>query len=134
VERIESGRKAARQFSMGSMSSSSQFPDRSFHYLVEPDATKNGTIANDFEDMAPDENVLFSFDEDVNHNGANANFDDDDVSFPLFKSFSHATLIKALQIDEGPDLDDDTEPTTTSPHSGSLPIEIKWPARKDPRK
>jgi len=115
VERIESGRKAARQLSMGSMSSNPQFPDRSYNYLVEPNATKSGTIANDFEDMGPDEDVLFSFDEDSNHNGEHANFDDDD-------------------IDEGPDLDDDTEPTTTSPHSGSLPIEIKWPARKDPRK
>lgn len=71
---------------------------------------------DDFERVGHDDD-LFSFDEDM------------DLGEPVHSE------------DKGGDIGSDDEEfgdkeaiTSSSPHAGSLPIEIKWPARHDPRK
>ncbi|KAL8757691.1 MAG: hypothetical protein Q9199_002022 [Rusavskia elegans] len=63
-----------------------------------------------------DDDDLFAFDEDVTYHDKAK--DDDDLGDD----------IKEDELGNGPEA-----LPTSSPHAGSLPIEIKWPGRKDPR-
>jgi len=57
-------------------------PVKSYHHLVEPAiiASTDGTA--DFENISPDEETLFSFDEDANGGGGDTTEDDTVGSFP----------------------------------------------------
>ncbi|MCJ1424783.1 hypothetical protein MMC29_002671 [Sticta canariensis] len=71
---------------------------------------------DDFERVGYDDD-LFSFDEDM------------DLGEPGHVEDKGGDV---ESDDEGPG--DNQAMTSSSPHAGSLPIEIKWPARQDPRK
>ncbi|MCJ1352659.1 MAG: hypothetical protein MMC33_002643 [Icmadophila ericetorum] len=72
---------------------------------------------DDFEDLGSNDDVLFSFDEDVRLQDDEDRFEDDDESDEKGEGEAGGSSV-----------------TSASPHAGSLPIEIKWPPRKDPRK
>ena len=74
------------------------------------------TGGDDFERVGYDDD-LFSFDEDM------------DLGEPGHVPNKGGDI---ESDDEGPG--DKEAMTSSSPHAGSLPIEIKWPARQDPRK
>ena len=75
------------------------------------------TTGDDFEDVSIEDDV-FGFDEEV--------------------KTKRPTLSAKLDLEEefgtDEDHDDVEDMTSSSPHAGSLPIEIKWPLRPDPRK
>ena len=75
------------------------------------------TTGDDFENVSIEDDV-FGFDEEVKTN--------------------KPTLSAKLDLEENfgtdEDHDDVEDITSSSPHAGSLPIEIKWPLRPDPRK
>ncbi|MCJ1246109.1 hypothetical protein MMC30_003314 [Trapelia coarctata] len=91
-------------------------PIRSYHQLVEPTVAASADGGADFEDTTPDEDALFSFDEDTNPG-------DDETTY-------------VETNDGGSDAEDNkhSSQTTNSPHAGSLPIEIKWPAQRGSRR
>ncbi|KAL9590091.1 MAG: hypothetical protein Q9203_001113 [Teloschistes exilis] len=73
---------------------------------------------DDFEHIrGEDEDDLFAFDEEVRYR-RNQTSDDEDVD----------DEIKEEELANG-----NNELPTSSPHAGSLPIEINWPGRKDPK-
>ncbi|MCJ1476653.1 hypothetical protein MMC13_005321 [Lambiella insularis] len=94
--------------------SPSSISSRSYRELVEPTVSASKDDLEDFQDIGQDD-VLFSFDDD-------GNTKDDE---PVFKEKETGS-----ESDEGmPSL-----LPSSSPHAGSLPIEIKWPASRRPKK
>ena len=73
--------------------------------------------AEDYERIEKEEDDLFAFDEDLD---------------AVFKSEPEADT--PTVIEDNDELESHTKPLTetgTSPHAGSLPIEIKWPGRRN---
>lgn len=82
-------------------------------------STSSSMGGNGFEHARGDEDDdLFAFDEDIRYRDKEPQHDDD----------NGAEEIKDEELENG-----NEELPTSSPHAGSLPIEIKWPGRKDPR-
>ncbi|MCJ1390089.1 hypothetical protein MMC18_002947 [Xylographa bjoerkii] len=94
------------------MSSSSSMI-RSYHQLLEPTVLTPKEDLEDFEDVGQDD-VLFSFDEDVDLRNDNLTGDDKD---------------NGSETDEG----EASNLPISSTYAGSLPIEIRWPARSSRR-
>lgn len=92
--------------------------------LPSPLAQANGHAqtpsapVEDYEKIEREEDDLFAFDEDLDADTA-----------------SDATAsVKPKSIEEDEEIETQNKPLTetgTSPHAGSLPIEIKWPGRRD---
>lgn len=63
-------------------------------------------------------------------------FDDDLFTFDEDLDLEEVTNSEKSEGSAGSDEEEGTkgEPTASSPHAGSLPIEIKWPARRDGRR
>ena len=101
-----------------------------YQSFLEPTFIEQSPVRNEFETG----HALFAFDEDVDFVG-DIDLDEDKVGrsvhFELGKIANYQ-----VQDDFGLDAEDgkaDEVPLSTSSTVGSLPIEIKWPARRDPR-
>lgn len=99
-------------------------PARSYKNLVEPIRSTDPILypgfkigVDGFEDLGRNDDDLFSFDEDMRLQDDGNVFDDEGGS-----------------DGKGEDEEGGLSVTPASPHAGSLPIEIKWPVRRDPRK